>query len=41
LGRAVEPLCAELTQTETVFPTTKLRLIYEVVSSQNPRDHEV
>jgi hypothetical protein len=41
LGRAVEPLCAELTQTETVFPTTKLRLIYELVASQTPRDREL
>jgi hypothetical protein len=41
LGRAVEALCSELTQTETVFPTTKLRLVYEVVSSQNHRDREV
>ena len=28
LGRAVQHLCAELTATETVFPTTKLRLVY-------------
>jgi len=30
LARAVEKLCAELTATETVFPTTKLRLVYEL-----------
>jgi len=41
LARAVEPLCAELTQTETLFPTTNLRLVYEVVSSQKSRDREL
>jgi hypothetical protein len=30
LARAVEKLCTELTATETVFPTTKLRLVYEL-----------
>jgi prepilin-type processing-associated H-X9-DG protein len=35
---AVQHLCTELTATETVFPGTELRLIYELVSSQNPRD---
>ena len=30
LARAIEKLCQELTATETVFPTTKLRLIYEL-----------
>ena len=30
LGRAVEKLCAELTATETVFPTTRLRLVYQL-----------
>ena len=40
-GRAVEKLCEELTETETVFPTTKLRLIYKMVPNQNPRDQEV
>ena len=30
LGRAVEKLCAELTATQTVFPTTDLRLVYRL-----------
>ena len=30
LARAVAALCAELTATETVFPTTQLRLVYEL-----------
>ena len=34
-------LCAELTATETVFPGTKLRLVYELVSTQNPTAQEV
>lgn len=38
---AVRYLCTELTDTETVFPGTNLRLVYELVSSQNPRDQEV
>jgi hypothetical protein len=33
LGKDVEKLCEELTATETVFPTTKLRLIYKLVST--------
>ena len=33
---AVRHLCAELNSTETLFPGTELRLIYEPVSSQNP-----
>jgi len=33
--QAVRHLCEELNRTETVFPGTKLRLIYELVSSQN------
>ncbi|MCP5528167.1 MAG: hypothetical protein H7A47_15350 [Verrucomicrobiales bacterium] len=38
---ALEHLCAELTQTETVFPGTNLRLIYRPVgSSLIPRDQE-
>jgi hypothetical protein len=32
---AVTHLCAELNATETLFPGTELRLIYELVSSQN------
>ena len=31
LGGAVQKLCAELTATKTVFPTTKLCLVYELV----------
>jgi len=30
LARAVQKLCEELTATETVFPTTKLRLVYQL-----------
>jgi hypothetical protein len=33
---AVRYLCDELNATETVFPGTKLRLVYNLVSSQNP-----
>lgn len=41
LARALERLCAELTQTRTEFPTTKLRLVFRLVSgkpgaTQNP-----
>jgi hypothetical protein len=32
---AVRHLCAELNATETLFPGTELRLIYDLVSSQN------
>lgn len=32
--QAVRHLCEELNRTETVFPSTELRLIYELVSSQ-------
>jgi hypothetical protein len=32
---AVRNLCAELNATETLFPGTELRLIYDLVSSQN------
>ena len=34
-------LCAELNETETKFPGTNLRLVYDLVSSQNPRDQLV
>jgi len=38
---ALEHLCAELTATETVFPGTELRLIFEPVGSSSlPRDQE-
>lgn len=33
---AVSHLCAELNATETLFPGTHLRLIYELVSMQSP-----
>lgn len=38
---AVRHLCADLNSTETVFPGTNLRLVYEMVSSKNPRPQEV
>jgi hypothetical protein len=38
---AVRHLCTELNATETIFPGTDLRLIYEMVSSQNLGDQEV
>jgi hypothetical protein len=38
---AVRHLCEELTATETVFPETNLRLIYELGSEQIPGDQEV
>ncbi len=34
-------LCAELNETETRFPGTDLRLVYDLVSLQNPRGEEV
>ena len=33
---AIRHLCDELTSTETVFPGTDLRIIYELVSAHNP-----
>ena len=41
LGQAAQKLCDELSASETVFPTTKLRLIYKLVSAENPRGQEV
>lgn len=38
---ALHHLCAQLNATETVFPGTNLRLVYELVSPQNPRHQEV
>jgi hypothetical protein len=38
---ALQHLCDQLSATETVFPGTKLRVVYAVVSSQNPGDQEV
>lgn len=40
-GGALQSLCDIANETETVFPGTNLRLIYKVVSSQNPRDPEI
>ena len=34
-------LCAELNETETQYPGTNLRLVYDLVSSQNPAGQEV
>jgi hypothetical protein len=38
---AIRHLCDELTATETVFPETNLRLIYELGSNENRADREV
>ncbi len=38
---AVRHLCDELNATETVFPGTNLRLVYDLVSVQNPPGQEV
>jgi hypothetical protein len=35
---AIRHLCQELNATETLFPETSLRLVYEMGSSQTPRD---
>jgi hypothetical protein len=34
LAGAVQKLCAELTATQTVFPTTKLRLVYQLADGR-------
>ena len=34
LAGAVEKLCEELTATQTVFPTTKLRLVYQLAGAE-------
>ncbi len=34
--RAIQMLCEELNATETIFPRTELRLVYELGTSQNP-----
>ena len=39
--QAIRHLCGELTATETVFPETNLRLIYELGAEQIPGDQEV
>lgn len=36
LARAIKKLCEELTATQTVFPTTKLRLIYQLADGGLP-----
>lgn len=38
---AIQHLCEELNSTAALFPGTELRMVYELVSSQNPRDQEV
>ena len=38
---AIEKLCEELNETETLFPRTDLRLVFSLGSSQNPGDQEV
>ena len=38
---AIRHLCSEITATETIFPETNLRLIYELGSEQIPGDQEV
>ena len=39
--KSVQCLCEELNATQTVFPSTNLRLVYELVSAHNPRNQEV
>jgi len=39
--QALHHLCQELNATNTLFPDTDLRLIYQIGSSQIPRDQEV
>ncbi len=41
ISLAVEKILDELNKTETIFPDTNLRLIYEMVSSSNPRSQDV
>ncbi len=38
---AIRLLCSELNATETIFPETNLRLVYEMGSTQIPRDQVV
>jgi hypothetical protein len=38
LAGAIQKLCEELTATETVFPTTKLRLVYQLVGGARAAD---
>ena len=37
---AIKKMCSELNATETIFPRTDLRTIFELGSSQNHRDQE-
>ena len=37
-SRALQYLCDELTETRTIFPDTKLRMVYELVSSAKEKD---
>lgn len=39
--KVIRHLCDELNDTATIYPGTNLRIIYELVSSNNPRDQEV
>lgn len=39
-NRYVRKLCEVINQSETVFPGTNLRLIYNLISNQNPPDQE-
>lgn len=38
--KATIALCEELNSTDTLFPGTKLRLVYEIGPTQNPRDQD-
>lgn len=40
-AKAIQHLCRELNETETIFPGTDLRIVYELVGEQNPGDQEV
>ena len=39
--RVMQHLCDELNATQTVFPGTELRIVYQQVSASNPRVQEV
>ncbi|MGA1839377.1 MAG: putative transposase [bacterium] len=39
-NRYVQKLCEVLNESETIFPGTCLRLVYDLVSNQNPADQE-
>jgi hypothetical protein len=40
-AKAIEHLCRELNETETIFPGTDLRMAFELARGQNPGDQEV